>query len=282
MVKISRDSSGPASPASPLDLARRPAHRRVAGPRDGAAQFLRHLDPHRSGAGDAASGSAAASRSSAPGAWSPGAPPRELPPLDLVLLSHAHMDHTDLGTLRSLRRDVPVVVQHGNRDLVRRFRRVEELGWGESAEVDGDHGGIGRGAPLGRPDGDRPAPGVRRVPAEPEGAAPCSSPATPPTPTRSHRLGARGAGRSRHPADRRLRPLDRQPRLARAGLADVAGLGARYLLPMHHSTFRLSREPVEEPVERLLAAAGTESWRIVAEIGETWSLRRMACDPVTG
>ena len=41
--------------------------------------------------------------------------PRELPPLDLLLLSHAHMDHTDLGTLRFLSRDVPVVVQPGPR-----------------------------------------------------------------------------------------------------------------------------------------------------------------------
>jgi hypothetical protein len=42
---------------------------------------------------------------------------------------------------------------------------------------------------------------------------------------------------------------------------------------VHHSTFRLSREPVEEPLERLRAAAGSESWRIVApEVGSTWSL----------
>ena len=49
---------------------------------------------------------------------------RELPPLDVLLLSHAHMDHTDLGTLSRLPRTVPVVVQPGNGDLVRRFRHV--------------------------------------------------------------------------------------------------------------------------------------------------------------
>ncbi|HSJ74991.1 MAG TPA: MBL fold metallo-hydrolase, partial [Gemmatimonadales bacterium] len=61
--------------------------------------------------------------------------PRELPRLDAILLSHAHMDHTDIGTLRHLRRDVPFVVQQGNRDLVRRFRTVQELAWGESTEL---------------------------------------------------------------------------------------------------------------------------------------------------
>jgi L-ascorbate metabolism protein UlaG (beta-lactamase superfamily) len=50
-------------------------------------------------------------------------------------------------------------------------------------------------------------------------------------------------------------------------------LGARYLLPIHHSTFRLSREPLDEPVRRLLAAAGDERWRVaLTEVGQTWSL----------
>ena len=50
-------------------------------------------------------------------------------------------------------------------------------------------------------------------------------------------------------------------------------LGAEYLLPIHHSTFRLSREPMDEPVRRLLAAAGPERWRVViTEVGQTWSL----------
>jgi L-ascorbate metabolism protein UlaG (beta-lactamase superfamily) len=48
-------------------------------------------------------------------------------------------------------------------------------------------------------------------------------------------------------------------------------MGADYILPMHHSTFRLSREPREEPIARLLAAAGAERWRVaVTEIGQTW------------
>src|SRR6266850_2815983 len=62
---------------------------------------------------------------------------RDLPDLDLLLLSHAHMDHTDLGTLRLLPADVPVVVQPGNRDLVRRVSEVHELAWGESIRLAG-------------------------------------------------------------------------------------------------------------------------------------------------
>jgi L-ascorbate metabolism protein UlaG (beta-lactamase superfamily) len=50
-------------------------------------------------------------------------------------------------------------------------------------------------------------------------------------------------------------------------------LGAGYLLPIHHSTFRLSREPMDEPIRRLLAAAGPERHRVViTEVGQTWSL----------
>src|SRR5256885_3495125 len=62
---------------------------------------------------------------------------RELPALDAVLVSHAHMDHCDLGTLRQLPRTPHAVVQRGNRDLVRRFPRTSALAWGESVEVGG-------------------------------------------------------------------------------------------------------------------------------------------------
>ena len=49
--------------------------------------------------------------------------------------------------------------------------------------------------------------------------------------------------------------------------------GARYLVPIHWGTFRLSKEPMDEPMRRLLAAAGPESGRIVIrQIGVPWSL----------
>jgi L-ascorbate metabolism protein UlaG (beta-lactamase superfamily) len=197
---------------------------------------------------------------------------RDLPPLDLLLLSHAHMDHTDLGTLCSLRRDIPVVVQRGNRDLVRRFRRVEELDWGEVTEVDGTavesvevrhwgarmvtdrHRGYG-GFLLTR-----------------HGASVLFAGDTAYTDAFD-----RLAGRTR--VELAILPIGAyDPWIANHASPEQAWdmfrrLDARYLLPVHHSTFRLSREPVEEPLERLLAAAGSERWRIVgSEIGATWSM----------
>ncbi len=41
---------------------------------------------------------------------------------------------------------------------------------------------------------------------------------------------------------------------------------------MHHSTFRLGRERTSEPMERLLAVAGSDVDRVVArEVGGTWT-----------
>src|SRR5215467_4631610 len=47
----------------------------------------------------------------------------ELPLLDAVLISHAHMDHCDLATLKRLPQQTHAIVQRGNSDLVRRFRQ---------------------------------------------------------------------------------------------------------------------------------------------------------------
>jgi L-ascorbate metabolism protein UlaG (beta-lactamase superfamily) len=49
-------------------------------------------------------------------------------------------------------------------------------------------------------------------------------------------------------------------------------LGARRMIPMHYGTFRLSQEPMDEPVERLMAAArlsGAASSVNVLPEGET-------------
>jgi L-ascorbate metabolism protein UlaG (beta-lactamase superfamily) len=45
--------------------------------------------------------------------------------------------------------------------------------------------------------------------------------------------------------------------------------GAEFVLPVHHQTFHLSREPRLEPIERILQAAGSAPGRIALQsIGE--------------
>ncbi len=47
---------------------------------------------------------------------------------------------------------------------------------------------------------------------------------------------------------------------------------ADHIIPMHHGTFQLSHEPVNEPMERMLAAAGRDTDRVVIrEIGGMWA-----------
>jgi L-ascorbate metabolism protein UlaG (beta-lactamase superfamily) len=197
----------------------------------------------------------------------------ELPKLDAVLVSHAHMDHCDLATLRRLPRDSRAVVQRGNLDLVRRFRRADELAWGESIEIAGarvesievNHWGARKLTDKGR--------GYGGFLVEKQG----------------HALVFGGDTAYTH-AFTRLRHRDAEIALAilpigaydpyinahanpEQAWAMSRQMNARFVLPMHHSTFKLSREPSGEPVRRLLAAAGDERHRVaLTEIGQTWSL----------
>ncbi len=53
-------------------------------------------------------------------------------------------------------------------------------------------------------------------------------------------------------------------------MADDAG--AEFVLPVHHRTFQLSREPLSEPIERLLTAAGADTQRVsLQQIGQEFS-----------
>ncbi|MGH7534397.1 MAG: MBL fold metallo-hydrolase [Gemmatimonadales bacterium] len=198
--------------------------------------------------------------------------PHQLPRLDTILLSHAHMDHTDLGTLATLPRDLHVVVQPGTRDLVRRFRQVSELAWGERAAVAGidiesvevRHWGArmvtdrhrGYGGYL-----------LRRA-----GRTILFAGDTAYTDA-FDRLADRG------PVDLAILPIGAyDPWIYNHASPEQAwrmfrALGATYVLPVHHRTFRLSREPADEPIRRFLDAAGSERWRVVlTEIGQTWTL----------
>jgi L-ascorbate metabolism protein UlaG (beta-lactamase superfamily) len=45
------------------------------------------------------------------------------------------------------------------------------------------------------------------------------------------------------------------------------------LVPIHWGTFKLSKEPMEEPLQRLIKAAGDQQDRIVLrQIGGTWTM----------
>ena len=59
----------------------------------------------------------------------------KLPPIDMILLSHAHMDHFDLPSLRRLRSpNTTVITAPFTTEFLRpqRYREVRELAWGQS------------------------------------------------------------------------------------------------------------------------------------------------------
>ena len=199
---------------------------------------------------------------------------RELPQLDAALVSHAHMDHCDMGTLRRLPRRTSIVTQRANGDLMRRFRETHELSWGEAVEINGarvesievNHWGARKLTDKHR--------GYGGFFIEKRGRAVVF-----------------GGDTAYTKAFGRLRNRDAEIALAILPIGAYnpyiyahanpeqswqmsREMDAKYIMPIHHATFRLSREPVGEPVARLVAAAGdAEGWRIaLTEIGQTWVL----------
>jgi L-ascorbate metabolism protein UlaG (beta-lactamase superfamily) len=203
--------------------------------------------------------------------------PEKLPRIDLILLSHAHFDHFDLRSLRKLSRDAVVVTAKYTADILRGipFREVIELDWNESREIVTPRGSVEVTAFQPRHWGARMQHddfrqyngyvferGGKRLGTLGDTAR-----------TPAHHFGSRG------PIDLLFVPIGAYQPWIRAHctpeeaveMADEAG--AKYLLPMHHQTFKLSFEPMDEPIQRFVAALrGTPDRIAVQEIGETFVL----------
>jgi L-ascorbate metabolism protein UlaG (beta-lactamase superfamily) len=199
---------------------------------------------------------------------------RELPRIDLLLLSHAHMDHMDLPSLRALEsRHTTLITAMRTSDLVRpAYARVHELGWNETLRVG-------------------PAT-IRAIEVNHWGARVRSDT------YRGYNGYVIECGRYRvlFAGDTALTGAFRRLRGSRPFDLAIMPIGAynpwirfhctpeeawrmgnearsEFFLPVHHQTFALGREPVLEPIERFHDAAGREHRRIaLRHIGQEFRL----------
>ncbi len=203
--------------------------------------------------------------------------PKELPAPDLIVLSHAHFDHFDVWSLRKFARKTPVITARETGDLLRchRFENVHELDWGEAVTIETRAGPIRVtglevahwGARMMR-DEHR---GYNGYLLERGGRAVCFAGDTAYTPAFA-RLKERS-----HPVDLMLMPIGAYDPWIRVHCSpEQAALmareaGSRTFVPIHHETFKLSTEAMEEPATRLRAAFAEEQHRLLAvSVGETF------------
>lgn len=198
------------------------------------------------------------------------AEPDGLPRIDTLLITHAHYDHLDRPTLTALASSrTTVITARGTRRLIPRgFRRVVELDWDDELELDRvrlravrpNHWGArfavdrtrGFNAYLVTSDD-------RRVFAAGDTAFTTAFRNLGPVDLALFGIGAYDPWEHAHATPEQAWTMFRAVR-------------GRFLFPIHHSTFELSEEHVDEPMQRLLAAAGPEHHRIVrAGPGEIWA-----------
>jgi len=202
----------------------------------------------------------------------------DLPHIDLILLSHAHFDHFDLRTLRCFDETTRVITARGTSDLLKRtrFSNITELDWGEGKTLSATAGEMTIaafpvkhwGARM-QHDTDRGYNGYlierkgRRIIFAGDTAM-TESFATP---------------RRHDPIDVAIMPMSAYNPWIQAhctpeqAVQMATAAGARFVVPVHHQTFRLSFEPFREPIERFEAALRKTPERIaLREIGETFVL----------
>lgn len=227
----------------------------------------------------------------------PGIRVADLPPIDAVLLTHAHMDHLNRPSLRAVTREMrrrglpaPVaIVPKGVEDLVHDlgFARIESLEWWQSTELTGSSlaGSEKTAGPM----------TITMTPARHWGARlfrdthrgfggyvieSAGKPAIYHSGDTAYFGGFAEIGRRLQPEIALLpigayfpdsyRSVHTSPEEALRGFLD---LRAEVMIPMHYGTFRLGREPMDEPLPRLMRAveqAGVSERVVALAEGESW------------
>jgi L-ascorbate metabolism protein UlaG (beta-lactamase superfamily) len=204
--------------------------------------------------------------------------PRELPPIDLILLSHAHFDHLDTRTLHRFGRRTQVITASRTSDLLSwtKLRRITELAWGEGVVISTAAGELTVrafrvkhwGARLRRDD----YRGYNGYVLERLGRRVIFGGDT----ALTNDFAALHDGRAYDLAILSIgayEPWIRSHSTPEEAVAMADMAGARFVMPVHHQTFKLSFEPFAEPIERFSAALAKQPERIaLREIGETFVL----------
>jgi L-ascorbate metabolism protein UlaG (beta-lactamase superfamily) len=216
----------------------------------------------------------------------PGLLVEELPPIDLVLLTHAHMDHLSISSLRRVIRATrrltgkapEVIVPRGVEDLVATlgFSQIHGLAWWDRIDVQGlrvtmtpcQHWGARMFRDTHR--------GYGGYVIESGDHSVYHSGDT------AYFDGFREIGARLNPQIALLpigayfpdsyRTVHTSPEEAVQGFVE---LGAEQMVPMHYGTFQLGREPMDEPLQRLKTEAarlGINGKLKILEEGETMHL----------
>jgi L-ascorbate metabolism protein UlaG (beta-lactamase superfamily) len=222
--------------------------------------------------------------------YAPALRPKEFRAPDLILLSHAHFDHLDVWSLRKFKRTTPIITARSTADILRfhGFRNIHELEWGQTLTITTPAGPVQITALEVAHWGARMMRDVHRgyngYLLERGGHRICFAGDTAVTHAFARLF------KPANPVDLMLMPIGAYDPWIRAhcspeqAVAMAREAGATALVPIHHETFKLSNEPMDEPARRLRAALANGSPRLLAtHVGETFRvpLRTRSPDFIT-
>lgn len=208
---------------------------------------------------------------------------KELPRIDLILLSHAHMDHLDLPSLRQFDPSIPIVMAKNTSNVIDSLYRkhITEVDWDEQITI-GDltieglkvhHFGWRFPWESDRTKGDWNGRSFNGYLLSKNGRHIVFGGDT------AYQEHFKLIGERNISIDLAIMPIGAyDPWIAVHANPEQAvvmanHLNAKAILPIHWNTFMLSNEPQNEPIERLKTALAKHSPVLALEaVGQTWTM----------